>query len=415
MAVTLTSTGSLTNDKVDFYIQSALEEHGKVKYIFRRMLAHDTIPAGNSLNVKFGRIPRIVLAGVITEGTNPTADTLDFEQVTATSIQYGQIVEISDIVQLSLKHDFVRAGMEELAESAARKVDQLIQDTLGAATNIFYGGGAASRVAMTATDVIDTDLLRDVLMQLEVGSDGVDGAAPRFADGTYSGAMFTTHIQDLLDDVDVKNTLYRQSKNDLERGRLGVWSDISFDKNLFGPIFTLEALGSAADASGGTTYDNAATVKWGIVRTHKKRGFAEGIDDNNTNVMSANKDLDITAPTSTDFTYDIYADDTAAGGGTLKLVASAVAGASVTTVAALPTGAAIPQAPASGVTVYRSWVFGQRFASVVDLASLRTYMLKDADKSDVLNLKTSMGTKWHFTSAILNNGFGVMIEAPSNH
>lgn len=415
MALTKTTTGSLSNDKVDFWIKRALEEHNQVQYIFRRLLAEDTIPAGNGTNIKFGRIPRIVLAGELTEGQSPVADTLDFEQVTATAVQYGQIVEVSDVVQLTLMHDFVQAGMEELAESAARKTDQLIQDTLGAAANVYYGGGKASRVALAGTDVVDTDLLRDILMQLEVGSDGVDGAAPRFSDGTYQGAFFTKHLQDLLDDTEVKNVFYRQGRSDMERGRIMVWSDISFQKNLFGPMFTLEALGTAAGTTGGA-YTAAVTVSWGLVRRHKKRGFGEGIDDANTTALGAgNTALQVTMPSDTNYTYDLYASDTAAGNGTRVLVSSGHEASTVVTVTALPTGATIPQAPAAGVTVYRSWVFGRRFASVIDLSTLRTYMRRGSEKSDLLDQKASMGTKWFFTSAILNDSRGVMIEAPSSH
>lgn len=414
MALTKTTTGSLSNDKVDFYIKRALEEHNQVEYIFRRLLAQDTIPAGNGTNIKFGKIPRIVLAGELTEGVSPPADTMDFEQVTAQAVQYGQIVEISDVVQLTLMHNFVQAGMKELAESAARKTDQLIQDTLGAAANVFYGGGKASRAALTASDVIDTDLLRDTKMQLEVG-DSVDGSAPRFSDGTFRGALYTRHLEDLLDDSDVKNLYYRQRATNLERGRVPIWSDISMEKNLYGPIFTLEALGSAAGVTGGA-YTAAATVNWGIVRRHKKRGFAEGIDDNNQTALGGgNTALQVTMPSDSNYTYDLYASSTAAGTGDRVLVSSGHEASAVVTVTALPTGEDIPQAPASGVTVYRSWVFGRRFASVIDLSTLKTYMRRGSEKADLLDQKASMGTKWFFTSKILNDSRGQMIEAPSAH
>lgn len=420
MGLTKTTTGSLSQDAVDFFIKAALEEHGQVDYIFRNILRGDTIPSGNGRNIKFARIPRIVLAGELTEGVPPTADELDAEFVTATATQFGQIVEVSDVVDLTLKHPFIQRGMRELAESAARKDDQLMQTTLGGAANVFYGGGKASRVALTATDVVDTALFRDVIMQLEVGTDGVDGSAPRFPDGSYEGAIYTRHIQDLLGDSDFKETAYRQNREALERGVISIWNDVKFRKNRFGPQFTLEALGAAAgatDASG--TLTSATTYRWGMTRTHRKRGFEEGIDDNNLDAPGGTDDsIDFTAPADTAYTYSLYFTDTdSADSGTRRLVSAGLVAASVTRVLAVTASSAvaIPQAPAASITVYQSYVLGREAASVIDLASLQTFMVRGSEKSDVLDQKVSMGTKWFDTSAILNDGFLVLIEAPSNH
>jgi N4-gp56 family major capsid protein len=415
-ATTTTATGSISDDAVDFFIKTAMEKHGESTYRMRANLAGDVIPSGNSKNIKFVRFPRIVLAGTLTEGATPTFDSWDIETVTATAVQLGQVLDITDVAELTLKHPLAQRAMEELAESAARKDDQLIQDVLGAGSNVFYGNGAASRAALAATDYVRSEELRDIVMQLEVGTDGVDGAAPRFPNGTYKGILHTKHVTDLLSDADVSNLLFRQpSGEDLRMGRLGMWNGVDIIKNNFAPQFSLEALGSSADAAGGTTYDNAATIKYGVTRVHKKRGFEEGIDDAGTNVMSANKDLDITAPADTNYTYNIYSDSAADGSGTRKLFASGVAASAVTTVTSLPTGATIPAAPASGVTVYRSYVFGQRAASVVDLASLQTFLNRGSSKFDPANQLTTMATKWFDKAVILNDAWLAVLEAPSRH
>jgi N4-gp56 family major capsid protein len=415
MALTTTSTGSLSDDAVDYFIRARMMMHGKSNYRMREALTRDSIPAGNGTNIKFVRVPRIVLAGAITEGTNPTATALDIETVTATAAQYGQIVEVSDVVDLTLKHPLAQAGMKELAESAVRKDDSLIQQVIGAGTQVQYGGGAASRAALAATNYVTTEQIRDAVMQLEMPSNGRDGAAPRYPDGTYLGLFNSRHIQDLLSDTDFRNFAYRQDPEALKRGVVNVWNDVTFKKLLFSPQYSLEALGTSADSGTGTTYDNGATIKYGVVRRDKQRDFAEGIDDAGTHTMSANKDLVITTPSSTDYVYDVYCDSAADGSGTRKLFASRQAGATAVTVTALPTGATIPAAPASGVTVYRSYILAWECASVVDLDSLKTYLVRGSTKSDVLNLKTSMGTKWFDTSAIQNDAHLVIIEAPSRH
>jgi len=414
---TVVATGNLSQDKVDFFIKEALEEHGKNTYRFRAALANDTIPSGNGTNIKFVRIPRIVLPGTLTEGVPPTSDAMDAEIVTATATQFGQSLSISDVVDLTLKHPFVQRGMMELAEAAARKDDQIIQDVLLGGTNVFFGGGKASRALLASGDIVDTDLIRDSVAQLEIGSDGVDGSAPRMPNGTYAGIFHSKHILDLLADTDFRNLAYRQDAEALRRGVVNTWNDVQITKNTFGPQFTNESamVGAAvADAPGGTTYDIAKTIKFSVVQKNKKRGFAEGILES-SHLMVANKDLLITVGTSTDFLYDVYADSAADGTGTRKLVIANVVGTTAVTVSALPTGAAPPLAPAAGVTVYVSYILGARSASVVDLKSLQTFTNQGPSKSDPLDQQTIMGTKWFDTAVILNDAFMVRLEAPSNH
>lgn len=417
MATTLTSTGSLSSDAVDFYIRAKMLKHGESKYLTRAALEHNSQPKGEGTDIKFVRVPRIVLAGTLTEGTTPTADTFDIETVTATCVQYGQRITVSDVVDLTLKHPLARAAMDELAESAARKDDQLLQDVIGAATTVIYGGGAASRSAMTATDYLTTEDIRQAVATLQVPSDGVDGSAPPYPDGNFLGLFHAKHELDLMSDTDFRNYSYRLDGEALRTGVFNKWAGVTFKRMVFGPQFTLETItgGAAADAGSGTTYDNTAVIKWGLVQKHLKRGFAEGIDDNNTHTMGANEDLEITTGTSTDYEYDVYADSAADGSGTRKLFAADQSAATAVDVTSLPTGATIPSAPASGVTVYRSYILAMNSAAVVDLANLQTFLVKGASKSDPLNQRTEMGTKWFDVGVINNDAHLIVLEAPSRY
>lgn len=418
MADTLTSTSNFSSTVVDAYIRKRILEHGQNNYVFRKNASKDPIPAGNGDNIKFVRYERLVLPGSLSEATPPTADTLEVSTVTGQATQYGQVVKISDVLELQMWHPVVRRGMDELAESAARKDDQIIQDALLAGTSVNYGGGAASRSALTSTDVLDTELLRDTLASLRYGSDGVDGGAKPFKNGMFKCILDVHHEMDLMDDPVWSAMAVRQDKASLQNGTAGMkWSGCEFEVTNFGPKFqaiSAPAGTSIADSASGTTYANAATIDVGIVRKHKKRGFADEMYYT-THTMSANKDLAVTLPTSTDYLYDVYADSAADGSGSLKLVQSDVAGGTTVTVSSLPTGAAAPTAPASGVSVYTSYIFGADSYSVVDLDSLKTYLTRGADSNDPLDQIRTMGTKWYDTALILNNAFIYRIEAPSNH
>lgn len=417
-ATNKTSTSNFSSSVVDAYIRKRVLAHGQSNYLFRKNASKDPIPAGNGDNIKFIRYERLVLPSTLTEGTTPSSDSLEINTVTGQATQYGQVVSISDVLELQMWHPVVTHAMEELAEGAARKDDQIIQEALLGATTVSYGGGAADRTALGASDTLDTELLRDVIATLEVGSDGVDGGAKPFMNGFMKGILHRKHELDLMDDTVWSSMAVRQDAQALERGRIRRWNGVEFEVTNFGPQFnSLSAAPTGwnvADNASGTLYDNAAVLDVGFVRKHKKRGFAEDMYFT-THTMSANKDLDITTPTSTDYTYDIYADSAADGSGSAALVASDVAGGVTTTVSSLPTTAA-PDAPATAAgNIYTSYIFGADSYSVVDLDSLKTYTTRGADSNDPLDQVRTMGVKWYDAALILNNAFIVRIEAPSSH
>lgn len=421
MATTTTSTSNFNASVVDAYIRRRILDHGMSNYLFRRLASKDPIPAGEGSSFKFVRYERLVLPGALSEGVAPTADTLDVSTVTGSTTQYGQVVKITDILEHEMWHPVAKHAMEELAESGARKDDAIIQNVLLGATNVQLGGGAASRSALGATDVVDTDLLRDVIGLLEVGSDGVDGGAKPYKNGFFKGVLHRKHELDLLDDTVWNTMATRQMRAGLEKAELGMnWNRVNWEVTNFGPHLKLVDLETPSTFTPNTTdavYTAAATVNVGVTRTHKKRGFEEDIDDDFTVALGgANTSFSFTAPSDTDYTYALYASDTAAGTGTRKLVAEGLAAASVTQVAALPTGRTIPEAPASAAgTVYTSYVFGADSYSVVDLMNMSTHITRGADSNDPLDQIRTMGIKWKDAAVILNNAFIVRIEAPSQH
>jgi hypothetical protein len=70
-----------------------------------------------------------------------------------------------------------------------------------------------------------------------------------------------------------------------------------------------------------------------------------------------------------------------------------------------------PAAPASGVTVYPTFVFGQEYFACLQLEDISFTFLGDADKSDPLNQLRIIGWKDFQGYVILNQQFGARIES----
>jgi hypothetical protein len=88
---------------------------------------------------------------------------------------------------------------------------------------------------------------------------------------------------------------------------------------------------------------------------------------------------------------------------------------STTVVVTNNTGAALqpPVAPASGVTVYPTFIIGRGAYGQVTLDDVKFTYLKEADKSDPLNQLRVVGWKCFYGTIILNSQFMARIESVS--
>ena len=72
-----------------------------------------------------------------------------------------------------------------------------------------------------------------------------------------------------------------------------------------------------------------------------------------------------------------------------------------------------PAAPATGVTVYPTYVFGRGAYGQVKLDDIKYSYLDKADKSDPLNQLRVIGWKVMYGTIILNNLFAARLESTS--
>jgi hypothetical protein len=133
-------------------------------------------------------------------------------------------------------------------------------------------------------------------------------------------------------------------------------------------------------------------------------------------------------PSTPGYTYSVYIGTTAAGISNLALTTSTQApttGPYAGVATQLPAGATVlltgigpqqvpPAAPATGLTVYPTFVFGRDYYSMIKLDELKMFYLTDADKSDVVNQKRVVGWKKYWGMVITNQQFGCRIESTSN-
>jgi N4-gp56 family major capsid protein len=112
----------------------------------------------NGNQIKFRRYSQLAVATTpLTEGVTPTGSSLAVTDITATLAQYGDYIQLSDMVSMTNQDPVVTEATDVLGDQAGTTIDQIRRDVLVAGTNVAYANGAATRLA-TITKISAADL-----------------------------------------------------------------------------------------------------------------------------------------------------------------------------------------------------------------------------------------------------------------
>ena len=77
----------------------------------------------------------------LVEGVTPSATQFSYEDVSATLLQYGQIVEITDVIEDTHEDPVLNDATVQAGENIGRTMEALDWGILRAGTNVFYANG----------------------------------------------------------------------------------------------------------------------------------------------------------------------------------------------------------------------------------------------------------------------------------
>lgn len=109
------------------------------------------IPRNNSDVIKFRKYNSLTAATTpLTEGITPTGSQLSVTDSTATVLQYGDFVTLTDKLQMETEDPIETEATDVLGEQSGETLDILTRDILAAGTTIQYVTGATVRTDITA-------------------------------------------------------------------------------------------------------------------------------------------------------------------------------------------------------------------------------------------------------------------------
>lgn len=430
-----TTSLSLSADLVPLYIKEKLLSLAEKQTVFMDIADKEDLPEGNGKTVQFTRYERLALPNSpITESDTPSSVALTTSLVQAVMDQWGAIVNISDVAELTVKHPVMRVAMQRLGTQSGETIDREIQKVLMGSSNINFPNARTSRSGLLAGDFPSTDDVRKIVSTLRA-----NGAMNY--DGSNFLGVFDPYIEmDISKDATFVTASSYSNLKTLLNGEVGQWMGVRWKRSNLIPIITRISAGAAVvgtvAAAPFTAFATGATLSVKVSRLDPSTGFETAIGDSLPVTISAGAavTISLTQATIGNGTYNIYSslEGGAAGTETFQIRA-VVAGANVTitinkgigtgtevltgaaiTVVVRATGAVAPPNSSSAGNVHITYVFGKESFGVVSLQGLKTYMTSaTSSDSDPLVQRRKMGWKTMFKAVIKNTDFYRRLESLS--
>jgi N4-gp56 family major capsid protein len=142
------------------------------------LLIHDRfaqirdIPRNNTNVIKFRRYNSLAAnTTALTEGITPAGTSLSITDVSATVLQYGDYVTLSDYLQLTTLDPILLETAAVLGEQAGLSLDIITRDVINAGSVVAYSGTSrTAREQVAAADVITSANIDTAVMTLKVAN-----------------------------------------------------------------------------------------------------------------------------------------------------------------------------------------------------------------------------------------------------
>lgn len=143
MALT-TSTSSGISQRTNVYAEREMLKHAKPVMVLEKLAVTKQMPKNKSTTIKFRR-PRIFDPATtpLVEGVTPTSTQFGYDDVTTSLKQYGQVVEITDVIEDTHEDPVLNDATVQCGENIGRTMEALNYGVVRGGTNAVYNNGAA--------------------------------------------------------------------------------------------------------------------------------------------------------------------------------------------------------------------------------------------------------------------------------
>jgi len=159
------TTTSYVDDAVGVWYNPNLLDVAIPKLLANQFGQMKSIPKGSSKTIRWGRYEELSEATVsLTEGTEPNGQQMTVTRMDATAKQYGDLVILTDVIELTVSDPVANEANRRLGEQMGRTLDTLTFDILHATTNYYAAAKGANTYTPTEITQEDIDIVVQKLM-----------------------------------------------------------------------------------------------------------------------------------------------------------------------------------------------------------------------------------------------------------
>lgn len=222
--------------------------------------------AGTS-TIKFRRYSNLAVATTpLSEGITPAGSSLSVTDVTATALQYGDFVTVTDVLNYESEDPVLMEAAEVLGDQAAETLDNLGRDIITAGTSVAYGGsGHTLRTQVAAGEKITETLVKNAVLTLKLNNakkitrmiDPSTGYSTTPINASYIGIVHPSVAVEFYTSASFPNFVPVEkypNKSDVMPGEIGSTNQVRFIETTDAKVFT---------AGGASSVDVYATIIFG--------------------------------------------------------------------------------------------------------------------------------------------------------
>lgn len=438
----INSSGQFTGD-IEQFIQDETLPVAQRKLVIHQLADPVDLPEGRGLTYTATRYNRVPLPyAPLSEGVPSVGQTLTITQVTGTALEWGDSIKITNVAELTTKHPLMNVANQLLGLQIGETYERNDCNALMALTQVNYVNSRGSRAALVAGDVLDPHTVNRTVAALKtigayeyMGPTDTDVKidAQAQAEKAYKNPAGMPHYvivspELVIGDFSENQTFVLASSysnvNALYNYEAGWWRGARFCGSNMLPFWTgfAQNSGTAVPTGGSFAAGTYNIIVTGSDVQNQYESYVAQVGANLT--ILANGSISVTLPSTTGYTYNVYV-GTSTSPVNLGLSSSGpTSGPQQGQATQLTAGATViltglgmsqvpPAAPATGVTVYTSYVFGKGAFATVKLRDVKISWLDKADKSDPQNQLRIVAWTAMLGTMISNSLFAARIESTS--
>lgn len=163
-----TQTTAIVTNEMQTYYDKKLLARLIPNFIHMQWGQKRPIPKAGGNTINFRKFASLTAATTpMTEGVTPAGNSITVTALTASPSQYGDFVQVSDVLDLEAIDPVLDEMATVLGEQASDTLDQVTRDILAAGTTVQYANGRASRVTVAAGDNLTVLEIRKAVRTLK--------------------------------------------------------------------------------------------------------------------------------------------------------------------------------------------------------------------------------------------------------